>query len=38
MRSERLYLAAIEAVERFTRDIDEPGFLDSELLQSAVPQ
>jgi uncharacterized protein with HEPN domain len=42
MRSERLYLAdmldAIEAVERFTRDVDENGFLSSEMMQSAVLQ
>ena len=29
-------LAAIERIERYTSDVDEPGFLKSELIQDAV--
>jgi uncharacterized protein with HEPN domain len=42
MRSDQLYLAdmldAIEAIERFTTNMDEAAFLASELVQSAVLQ
>lgn len=42
MRREELYLrdivAAADAVQRFIEDIDEEGFTDDELRQSAVLQ